>query len=35
MPDAPIPEALCGVDGCVYLPHEGSHSWQAGTVRSI
>jgi hypothetical protein len=29
------PEELCGVEGCAYLPHEGSHSWEAGRVQRI
>ena len=27
--DAPIPAQLCGVQGCVFLPHVGGpHSWE-------
>jgi len=26
--DAPIPSELCGIRGCVFLPHDGGpHSW--------
>lgn len=23
-----IPEGLCGVGGCVFTPHDGTHSWE-------
>lgn len=29
------PEGLCGIDGCVYTPHDGPHSWEHRNAGSI